>query len=212
MKALEPFYQQMGIREPALRQAIEKHGFVTAHVAQERLIKTGEYIKVLKILLQGRVRVFQESEDREILIYYLSQMETCTLSLSACFGDCQSTVSAIVESNQAQVLNIPVRYVTDWCHQYPSWNHFTIDTFRHSYQVLMESYSMLAFKTLNERLWEYLTNNACPSTNNVVLMSHQQIANELGTTREVVSRLLKKLEKQQRIRLGQKSIQIIYSS
>ena len=209
METLEFFYKQMGIREPALKQAIETHGAITSHVASEYLIKTGEYIKVLKILLEGRVRVFQEHEDREILIYYLTETETCTLSLSACFGDCQSTVSAIVESNQAQVLNIPVRYVTDWCHQFPSWNNFTINTFRHSYQVLMESYSDLAFKTLHERLWNYLQNNTSSPTSPVVLMSHQQIANELGTTREVVSRLLKKLEKQQRISLGQKSIELL---
>ena len=208
MDSFDLFFKQLAIHEPALRQEIRQHASITSHKNKEQIIRTGEYIKVLKILLKGRIRVFQENEDREILIYYLAPLETCTLSLSACFGDCQSTVNAIVEE-EALVLNIPVQYVRDWGNQYPSWNNFTINTFRHSYNVLMDNYAQLAFKTLNERLLEYLLNNAHQQGNDILAMSHQQIANELGTTREVVSRLLKKLEKEQRIKLGQKSIQVI---
>lgn len=208
MDTLDLFFKQLAIREPALKQELRQHATITSHKNKEQIIRTGEYIKVLKILLKGKVRVFQESEDREILIYYLAPLETCTLSLSACFDDCESTVNAITEE-ESVILNIPVHYVRNWCNQYPSWNNFTINTFRHSYNVLMDNYAKLAFKTLNERLLEYLLSNARQQNNCVLAMSHQQIANELGTTREVVSRLLKKLEKEQRIKLGQKSIKVL---
>ncbi|HAS43424.1 MAG TPA: hypothetical protein DCS93_23290 [Microscillaceae bacterium] len=205
---LDTFFRRLEIREPDLQQKIHQHATVTHHLDKDSIIRAGEYIKVLRILLDGKVRVFQESEDREILIYYLSPMETCTLSLSASLGDCISTVSAQVEDH-AIVLNIPVHYVKDWVNLYPSWNNFTLHTFRHSYDVLMDRYAKLAFTTLHERLVEYLYQEAKTQNAQTLYMSHQQIANELGTTREVVSRLLKKLEKAQRVKLGQKAIQIL---
>ena len=205
---LDTFFRRLGIREPALQQKIRQYATITYHQDKDPIITAGEYIKVLRILLDGKVRVFQESEDREILIYYLSPMETCTLSLSASLGDCKSTVNAQVEE-QAIVLNIPVRYVNDWVHLYPSWNNFTLQTFRHSYNVLMDRYAQLAFSTLNERLIDYLYQEASIQNVQTLHMSHQQIANELGTTREVVSRLLKKLEKVQKVKLGQKAIHIL---
>ncbi|OJJ21020.1 hypothetical protein BKI52_10625 [marine bacterium AO1-C] len=205
---LDSFFRRLGIREQELQEKIRQYSTITYHQDKDSIITAGAYIKVLRILLDGKVRVFQESEDREILIYYLSPMETCTLSLSASLGDCLSTVNARVENN-ATVLNIPVHYVKDWVHLYPSWNNFTLSTFRDSYDVLMDRYAKLAFTTLNERLVEYLYQEAKIQRTQTLHMSHQQIANELGTTREVVSRLLKKLEKAQRVKLGQKAIQIL---
>ncbi len=209
MDTLHAFFKHLHIREEELQQEIRKQSTITTHLKGDYLIKVDEYIKVLKIVLKGKVRVYQESEDREILIYYLNDMETCTLSLSACFDDCQSNVNAIVEGEEALILNIPVRYVNDWCYKYKSWNHFTIKTFRESYTLLMQNYATLAFKTLKERILEYLLKEATDQNHCTLQMSHQQIANEFGTTREVVSRLLKKLEKEKLLNLGQKFIQVI---
>ncbi|MDY8135490.1 Crp/Fnr family transcriptional regulator [Aquimarina sp. 2201CG5-10] len=205
---LDLFFKQLHIHEEELKKEIKQQSYITEHAKGDLLIKTNEYIQVLKIVLKGKVRVFQESEDREVLIYYLGDMETCTLSLSACFDDCKSNVKAIVEEPSI-VLNIPVRFVKDWCFKYKSWNNFNINTFRESYQVLMESYARLAFKPLRERLLEYLLEESQNLNQKILQRSHQQIANELGTTREVVSRLLKKLEKEELIRLGQKSVEIL---
>ncbi|WBX74794.1 Crp/Fnr family transcriptional regulator [Tenacibaculum pacificus] len=169
------------------------------------IIKKNQYIKVLKIVLKGKVRVFQENEEREILIYYLSDMETCTLSLSACFEDCNSTVNAIIEED-CTILNIPVRFVKDWNFKYKSWNVFTTNTFRYSYNHLINQYSNLAFQPLKDRLFDYLISKADGA---VIRKSHQELARELGTTREVISRLLKTLEKNNRLHLGQKEIIIL---
>lgn len=202
---IEHFIQQLGITEEALKIELQSKAMLSRHSQGTFLIKNNQFIKVLKIVLSGKVRVYQEQEGREILIYYLNPIETCTLSLSACFENCKSTVNAIAQTD-CIILNIPIRFVQDWTFKYRSWNNFTINTYKESYRVLLDSYAKLAFYPLKERLWDYLKEEARELLLN---RSHQQISKELGTTREVVSRLLKKLELEGKIQLGQKEIKIL---
>lgn len=199
---LEDFFRKLKITEEELQEELYKHANISTHEKGSFIIKNNEFIKVLKIVLKGKVRVYQENEDREILIYYLNDMETCTLSLSACFEDCQSNVNAIAEE-ECIILNVPVRFAKEWNFKYKSWSMFTITTFRDSYNHLITQYANLAFQSLKDRLFEYLVLKA---DNAVVKKSHQELANELGTTREVISRLLKKLEKNNKLQLGQREI------
>lgn len=202
---LNNFIHSIQITEPELQNELREKSSLSNHKKGDFIIKNNQYIKVLKIVLKGKVRVYQESENREILIYYLNDMETCTLSLSACFENCKSTVNAIVEE-ESILLNIPVRFVKDWAFKYRSWNNFTINTFRKSYNHLINQYSNLAFYPLKDRLFNYLVSKA---ENWIIKKSHQQLAKELGTTREVISRLLKKLEGDGKLTLGQKEIQLL---
>ena len=202
---LNNFINQLRITEEELQEELREKSFITVHEKGVHIIKNNEYIKVLKIVLKGKVRVYQENEEREILIYYLDALETCTLSLSACFEDCKSTVNAVVEED-CTILNIPVRFVRDWNFKYRSWNTFTTNTFRKSYNHLINQYSNLAFQPLKDRLLDYLISKA---KDTIINKSHQQLAKELGTTREVISRLLKKLESNGKLNLGQKEIQIL---
>ncbi len=203
---LETFIKGIGITEEELKEELYANATITMHKKGDFIIKNNQYIKVLKIVLEGKVRVYQENENREILIYYLNTMETCTLSLSACFEACKSTVNAITEEDRTIILNIPVRFVKDWNFKYKSWNRFTINIFRESYSYLIDQYSNLAFQPLKDRLFDYLVSKA---NGGVVKKSHQELAKELGTTREVISRLLKTLEKNKKIHLGQKQIEIL---
>lgn len=202
---LNYFIKKIRITEQELQHELQNNSTITTHEKGDFIIKNNEYIKVLKIVLHGKIRVYQENEEREILIYYLNEMETCTLSLSACFEDCKSTVNAVVEE-KCEILNIPVRYVKDWNFKYKSWNTFTLNTFRESYNYLINQYSNLAFQPLKDRLFDYLVSKA---NNTVVKKSHQELARELGTSREVISRLLKTLEKNSKLQLGQKEIIIL---
>ncbi|WP_370425209.1 Crp/Fnr family transcriptional regulator [Tenacibaculum dicentrarchi] len=202
---LHNFIKHLRITEQELLEELQEKSTITTHKKGDFIIKKNQYIKVLKIVLKGKVRVYQENEEREILIYYLNDMETCTLSLSACFEDCKSTVNAIIEED-CTILNIPVRFVKDWNFKYKSWNVFTTNTFRYSYNHLINQYSNLAFQPLKDRLFDYLVSKANAA---VIRKSHQELARELGTTREVISRLLKTLEKNNRLHLGQKEITIL---
>ena len=202
---LNDFIKKIKITEEELQNELLENSTITTHKKGEFIIENNQYIKVLKIVLKGKVRVYQENHEREILIYYLSDMETCTLSLSACFEDCKSSVNAIVEE-ECIILNIPVRFVKDWNFKYKSWNIFTTTVFRESYNYLINQYSNLAFQSLKDRLLDYLVSKA---NNSIVKKSHQELAKELGTTREVISRLLKKLENNSKLHLGKKEIQIL---
>lgn len=204
---LSNFIHQLRITEEELLKELSEYATITEHHRGELIIKNRQYIKVLKVVLSGKVRVYQEDEHRQILIYYLRAMEACTLSLSACFMDCKSNVNAVVEED-CTILNIPIRFIKDWNFKYKSWNEFTTNTFRESYSLLLNRYSQLAFNPLKERLLDYLISEANES---ILQRSHQQIAKELGTTREVVSRLLKKLELDGKIKLGQKEIKICFN-
>ncbi|WP_431167274.1 Crp/Fnr family transcriptional regulator [Tenacibaculum halocynthiae] len=204
-KMLNAFIKELRITEEELINDLKTNSTITTHQKGDFIIKNNQYIKVLKIVLQGKVRVYQENDEREILIYYLNSMETCTLSLSACFEDCKSSVNAIVE-DKCTILNIPVRHVKDWNFKYKSWNTFTTKTFRESYNHLINQYSTLAFQPLKDRLFDYLLSKA---TDSIVKKSHQELAKELGTSREVISRLLKKLEKNNKLHLGQKEILLL---
>lgn len=201
---LSNLINKLRITEKELIQELSECTTITQHKKGELIIKNNQYIKVLKIVLSGKVRVYQENEHRQILIYYLTSMEACTLSLSACFIDCKSNVNAVVEEDST-ILNIPIRFIKDWNFKYKSWNEFTTNTFRESYSLLLNRYSQLAFSPLKERLLDYLISK---SENSILQRSHQQIAKELGTTREVISRLLKKLELDGKIKLGQKEIKL----
>ncbi|MFT5647879.1 MAG: CRP/FNR family transcriptional regulator [Aureispira sp.] len=201
---LSNLINKLRITEEELIQELSECTTITQHKKGDLIIKNNQYIKVLKIVLSGKVRVYQENEHRQILIYYLTAMEACTLSLSACFIDCKSNVNAVVEENST-ILNIPIRFIKDWNFKYNSWNEFTTNTFRESYSLLLNRYSQLAFSPLKERLLDYLVSE---SENSILQRSHQQIAKELGTTREVISRLLKKLELDGKIKLGQKEIKL----
>jgi CRP/FNR family transcriptional regulator len=201
---LSNFINQLHITEEELIQELSECAHITQHNKGELIIKNEQYIKVLKVVLSGKVRVYQENEHRQILIYYLTAMEACTLSLSACFIDCKSNVNAVVEEDSS-ILNIPIRFIKDWNFKYKSWNNFTTNTFRESYSLLLNRYSQLAFSPLKERLLDYLISE---SNNATLQRSHQQIAKELGTTREVISRLLKKLELDGKLQLGQKEIKL----
>ncbi|RKM98358.1 Crp/Fnr family transcriptional regulator [Aquimarina sp. AD10] len=202
---LNNFINQLRITELELQDELQEKSSITIHKKDDIIIKNNQYIKVLKIVLKGKVRVYQENGEREILIYYLNPIEACTLSLSACFEDCKSTVNAVVEED-CTILNIPVRFVRDWNFKYKSWNSFTTNTYRESYNHLINQYSNLAFQPLKDRLFDYLVSKA---NDMVVKKTHQELAKELGTTREVISRLLKKLESNGKLNLRQKEIQIL---
>lgn len=208
MNYLQDFIGHHRIVEKELISELDEHSYITKHKKGEYLIKEGSYIKLLKIVVEGRVRVYQQNEDKEILVYYLDAMETCVLSLLACFNSSEHSKSDVnvVAVEDLTVLNIPVRLVNEWSFKYKSWHNFTINTFKENINVMSFNYSQLAFEPLKERLYNYLMNQ---SQNQTIQLSHANLARELGTTREVVSRLLKKLAQEGKVELGKKHIQIL---
>jgi len=166
------------------------------------IVREGQFVKDIPIVISGSLRVFQTKEDREILLYYVDTGQTCMMSLSACFYNSQSPSQAVA-AEKSELLLVPARFVTQWQRQYSSWNEYVIRTFRNRYDELLNVFESVAFDKIDLRILRYLKKN---HKNNSVKISHQQLANELGTTRVVVSRILKQFEVNKKIKINRGSI------
>jgi CRP/FNR family transcriptional regulator len=186
--------------EPALREEIRKCGKIITAKKGDILIREGQYLDFLPIVLKGEIRVYQEKEDREILLYYVGPEQTCMMSLSSAYFDYNSKANGIAVK-PTEILILPAHVIADWQLKYPSWNKFIIGTFKSRYDELLKAFGNVAFKPIHIRLNEYLQGYVKNQKSTKIPLSHQTLANELGTTRVVVSRILKQLEAEKKVKL-----------
>jgi len=192
------------LSETQLRKEIEQVAEVLNVKRGETIVREGEYVKVLPFVLSGQIRVFQTKEEREILLYYVNPGQTCIMSLSACFFNNQSPSQAVA-AEDSHILAIPTRFITQWQKEYNSWNSYVIRTFRNRYDELLEAFETVAFDNIDKRLLEYLKQKK----RRFIELSHQQLAHELGTTRVVISRILKKFESEGLLVIHRAKIELI---
>ncbi|MGE0590322.1 MAG: Crp/Fnr family transcriptional regulator [Cyclobacteriaceae bacterium] len=203
----ELFKTLKSFSEPELQKEILKHGTLTQASKGDMLIKEGQYLNFLPIVIRGRIRVFQEKDDREILLYYVAKGETCMMSLSSAYFDYNSKANGIA-MEPTELLILPAFVIAEWQLRYPSWNRFIIQTFKSRYDDLLQAFGSVAFKPIQVRIKEYLDNKMNESNSRKIAISHQTLANELGTTRVVVSRILKELEMEKVLELHRGYIQL----
>lgn len=170
------------------------------------IINPGEYLKHTVLLASGSIKVYRESEEgNEAFLYFLNPGNACALSMLCIAHHRKSEMLAVAEEDSILLL-IPVQY-TDELSKYAAWNKFVIETYRARFEELLEVFDNLAFRGMDERLEFYLKRLTKNSRSNSIEITHQQIANDLSTSREVISRLLKKLEQQGMLRLNRKYIE-----
>ena len=180
-------------REPGLRQNIIEKGKILKVKKGGNLIKEGQYLNELPIVIKGSIRVFQQYEDKQILLYYVEPENTCIMSISSCIFSTPSPSAAITEED-TEILIIPSLYISQWQKQFTSWNEFILSNYKNRYDELLDSFEKLAFNNIDKRIMEYLKNYTDTHNTKVIPFSHQKLANELGTNRVVISRILKSLE------------------
>ena len=208
MTEFDQLFKALNIREENLKKEILKVGLVQTVPKNSSIVEQDKYIKWLALVISGNVRVWQENDDRQILLYYVSPVQTCVLSLSATFRDCKSLVNAKTEE-ETTIIKIPVRFVSEWSFKYKSWNNFTTTSFIFSYQDLLHSYKNLAFNKIDKRLIDYLKSESIKRQSHIINISHSQLAKELGTTREVISKILKQFELSGIVNLKFKQIELL---
>ena len=170
----------------------EKGESKTFHVG-DVLMKPGQFFKYAMLVLSGRVKLFREGEDgEEFFMYYLETGDACALSM-LCMARSQSSTIAAVASEETSVIMIPIQYMDTLMKNHLTWYHFVIETYRTRFEELLSVVDQIAFKNMDERLIWYLKRQASAFGNKLVL-THQQIAQDLNSSREVISRLLKKME------------------
>jgi CRP/FNR family transcriptional regulator, anaerobic regulatory protein len=172
----------------------------------EIIVRQNSYIKVLPVLLSGQIRVSRQTEDKELLLYYVNREETCMVSLVACLEDRPLGNIELVAVKDSEVMMIPRDKVYEWKRLFPTWNEYIFRTFSRSQLRLLESLDSLAFSRVDERIKNYLSAVSSRERRNIIEITHQELANELGTSRVVISRILKELELKGAIELLRGSI------
>ncbi|MEO7043859.1 MAG: Crp/Fnr family transcriptional regulator [Ferruginibacter sp.] len=196
------------LSDPALERELFENGKLVVMKKGDVIVREGQYVKFLPIVLKGSIRVFQQKNDREILLYYVRKQETCTMSLAAAYFNNKST-SCGVAVEATEMLVFPSSYITKWQSQYPSWNKYVMRMFRSRYDELIHSLERIAFEHIDVRVMQYLKEKCFENNNDIVTISHELLSRELGTTRVVISRILKLFEKQKKIKLFRGNIQLL---
>ncbi|MFK7906456.1 MAG: Crp/Fnr family transcriptional regulator [Chitinophagales bacterium] len=197
------------LQEPQLQDLIEEHGMLINESAGSVIIDFGGYIRHIPLLIKGSIKVLREDDHgNEVLLYYLGSGETCAMSLTACVSHSQSEIRAVVEEDVSMIL-IPVRFMDEWVSQFKSWKNFVMDVYRKRFAEMLHVIDSIAFMKMDERLLKYLSDKANITGKAVFNITHQEIAYDLNSSREVISRLLKKLEKMGKIQLGRNKIELL---
>lgn len=195
--------------EPALIKEMQEFGELKYFKEADIIMDYGKYIRMMPIILKGTVKVYRRDDSgKELLLYYLSSNESCSMAYSCCVEAKKSEVKAIAEED-VELLAIPHDKLDEWLCKYPSWKNYLMRSFNERFLELLRSIESIAFHKLDERLIAYLKEKKRLSGSNVIRASHYLIADELATSRVVVSRLLKQLENDGKILLYRNEIKLL---
>lgn len=203
---MENFANQYYFLEKPLREEILRIGIYKTFQPNETLIREGQFISSFPIVISGLIRITRNNDDgNELLLYYLKPNEVCAMSLTCCMTNLTSTVKAVAEET-TEVIMLPVESLDSWMNKYPGWKQFVMQTFQNRFRELINTIDSIAFLKLDERLIRYFTDRYKQTGNTFLQETHQDLALKLNTSREVVSRLLKKLENDGKIKLSRNFI------
>ena len=172
--------------------------------ADEVLIEIGSYVKFMPLLLSGAIKIFRQEKENEQLLYFLEKGDTCAMTLNCCIGQTKSEIKAVAEMDSEMIL-VPIKKMEDWL-SYKSWRSFVFESYNSRMLEMLEAIDSLAFNNLDQRLIKYLKDKATINKNLTIETSHREIAYEMNTSRVVISRVLKKLEKEEKIDLKRNKI------
>lgn len=173
------------------------------------LINYGQPILYMPLLLNGAIKISRlDEENEELLLYFLESGDTCTMTMNCCIGNKTSEIRAVAEQNTHLVM-IPVKYMAIWLEKYNSWRTFVFDSYNTRFNELLEAIDNLAFKNMHERLLKYLKDKVLINKSEMVEATHQDIAYDLHSSRVVISRLLKSLEKEGHLKLFRNKIEVL---
>ena len=188
---------------------MNKFGEIKYFKEGDVIMDYGKYIRMMPIVVKGTIKVFKmDDAGKEILLYYLSSNESCSMAYSCCVEAKKSEVKAIADDD-VELIAIPHSKLDEWLCKYPSWKNYIMRSFNERFLELLKSIESIAFHKLDERLVAYLKEKKRLSGSNVIKASHYLIADELATSRVVVSRLLKHLENDGKILLYRSEIKLL---
>lgn len=201
-------FPQLATSIPLLNE-IEKIGTLSNFDKNTILLRENSYIKVVPLLINGLIKIYKEEENgNEVLLYYIKPGETCIVSVMAGEKDEKATVKGVVEENCSVIL-VPKDQLYNLRKNHPNWNLFIYEQFNDKFYEVIDMVKVLTFSNKEKRLLDFLIKKSSLKKAKTINKSHQEIANELGSSREVISRLLKKLEKEGKVELSLRKIKIL---
>lgn len=194
---------------PELVEKLYKHGISKEYKAGDILMNENSNIRSIPIVIKGSIKVIRTEEDgREILLYYIKAGESCIMSFLGGLHNETSKVKVEIEED-AEILFLPIEKVSLFIKEYPQWLDYIFRLYHKRFEELLDIVNAIAFKKVDERLLKLLHKKAELNNSKVILTTHEQLANELGTARVVVSRLLKQLEETGALQLGRNKITLL---
>ena len=172
------------------------------------ILREGQYIKVIPLVIEGAIKVFTRFKEKELLLYYIRPDESCIMSFAASMKNEPSKVFAITEVETKAIL-LPITKIENWFKNYPQFNTLFFNLYNERYADMLDTINHLLFNKLDQRVLTHLQEKEEISGGNLIKITHKQIANELGTAREVISRIIKKLEKEEKLEQLPEGIKIL---
>lgn len=197
------------IFEEILLQEIAAVSKYKALAGKASIINLGDTIQYMPLLLKGAIKVLRvDAQGNEVFLYHLEKGGTCAMSLACCLGNKKSEIIALAEED-CELLLIPVQYLSEWLCKYNSWKSFIFNSYHNRLEEMLSVIDSLAFMKMDERLLKYLRDKSKVLGTFDLEITHQSIAIELNTSREVISRLLKKMEHRKLVKLSRNKIHFI---
>lgn len=197
------------IFEPELLDAIEARSEIKQVPEGSIILDIGQSVRIVPLLLKGILKISRvDDSGRELLLYYVHANESCAMTFTCCMQQHPSEIKATAESD-VELLAIPIGVMDEWLAKYPTWKSFVMRTIRSRFNELLGTIDQLAFQKLDERLVTYLKEKSRATGSTLINLSHEEIAGELASSREVISRLLKKLENDNKVLLYRNQIKLL---
>lgn len=195
--------------ESDLVSEVSESGALKSFTEGDILLKTGQYIRSTIIVVDGLVKVFREDEEGdEYFMYYIEPGEACALSMMAA-NEQNTSELTIKAAGDVELISVPLDKMDEWMLKYKTWYHYVLRSYRARFQELLNTIDHIAFRNMDERLVFYLKKHQKTRKSNIIPYTHAEIANELNSSREVISRLMKKLADKGHVKLNRQSIEII---
>lgn len=173
------------------------------------LIDIGSSIEFMPLIISGAIKILREDEyGDELVLYFIEQGDTCAMTITCCIGQTKSKIRAVAEL-ETELLMIPIQKITEWMNKYQTWQSFILQSYHERMQELLEAIDTIAFLNMDKRVLKYIKDKAMINKSETIQVTHKEIANDLYTSRVVVSRLLKKLEINKEIKLNRNQITLL---
>lgn len=191
------------------RTELEESGSIKTFSAGDIILDMGSYVNYIPLILSGSIKVLRtEADGREILLYYITPGESCIVSILSAMQQDQSKIKAVVEK-EAEILMISTEKAKEWIQKFPEWTAFIFSLYQKRFENLLEIVNSVAFQKVDARIMQLLYQKSELYASKTITVTHQQLADELGITREATSRVLKQLENAGEIQLSRNKIALL---